>query len=527
MKERATHWQEEKFRRFIAINGRLNSQENQASLIEFILDAAIELTQSSRGFLILKTEGGKLNQISDPQSVLIGRNFKRETLADPDFQYSRSLVEKVLEDAEPILTEEADQDARFSSSRSVHDLKIKSALVVPVSIKGGLVGVIYLDHHEAIGLFEPEDKELLVALADQAGMVMDKLKTMGELSERVFEQKGKLHALQRELTQIKKDPLRYDYTAIIGQSEKMRDIFKVLDQVSDTDIPILICGESGTGKELIAKACHQNSARKNAPFITENCAAVPETLLESEWFGFHKGAFTGATEDRAGVFASADGGTLFLDEIGEMPMGLQAKLLRVLQEQEFRPLGSQKIRKTDIRFVFATNRDLEVLVREGSFREDLYYRLNGIKITVPPLRDRLEDIPELAAHFLKLLAKKYQRVVKIHPEALQVLGAYRWPGNVRELENTLRNAYFFADKQIDLKALQFKKELWDASSALPSAEIGKKMVEMLSEKERIVRSLKKNRFNKSKVALDLGISRKTLYQKMRTYQISPQISVTQ
>ena len=319
---------------------------------------------------------------------------------------------------------------------------------------------------------------------------------------------------------------RYDYGNIVGQSDSMKSIFKVLDQVSDTDIPVLVYGESGTGKELIAKACHFNSARKNKPFVSENCAAIPENLLESELFGHTQGSFTGATRDKEGLLRHADGGTVFLDEIGDLPLALQSKLLRVLQEKVIRPVGAKEWIPVDIRIVSATNKNLEALIKQEKFREDLYYRLNGLKIELPPLRERREDIPLLINFFSQTFSKQYKKTpCTFTREALHLLMDYSWPGNIRELENTVRNAFLFSAKTIDVKNLEFKKELF-APEVLTREFLLQNIHEWTDEKEKIVHALKAHNYNKVETARFLGMSRKTLYNKMGSYKISTKRLVT-
>src|SRR5262249_33379353 len=228
---------------------------------------------------------------------------------------------------------------------------------------------------------------------------------------------------------------------IIGQSSKMRAIFDLIQTVAPQNSRVLITGESGTGKELVARAIHENSSRSQAPFITINCGAFPESLLESELFGYVKGALTGANENRQGLFRAAHGGTLFMDEIGNMPLPMQVKLYRVLQEGKVRPVGSTEESDIDVRIIAATNKDFEKEIAEGRFREDLYYRLSVIPIQLPPLRERREDIPLLARHFLETFHKSMEKPIEsISPEAMRRLESYDWPGNVRELENTMERA---------------------------------------------------------------------------------------
>lgn len=242
-------------------------------------------------------------------------------------------------------------------------------------------------------------------------------------------------------------PMRF---GMIGDSEAMQRVFHLIERVAPSEVSVLIHGETGTGKELCARAMHEHSKRKKKPFLAENCAAVPANLLESELFGHAKGSFTGAIADRQGHFAVADGGTMFLDEIGDMPLEMQSKLLRVLQDGEIRPVGSNKSRKVDVRVVAATNKDLEAGCRDGSFRQDLYYRLNVITIALPPLRERGGDIEHLTRFLLHNISKELGREVTITDEAREALAGYSWPGNVRELENELKRAAVMAEGGISL-----------------------------------------------------------------------------
>ena len=238
--------------------------------------------------------------------------------------------------------------------------------------------------------------------------------------------------------------MAFDRTGIIGESPRMREIFELLALAAPTDATVLLLGETGTGKELIARAIHQNSQRRDGAFVVVNCAAIPENLLESDLFGHEKGAFTGAVNRKIGRFALAHGGTIFLDEIGELPIPIQAKILRVLQFKEFEPVGSHRTHKVDVRIVAATNRSLVDEVREGRFREDLFYRLNVVALTLPPLRQRPEDIPILAYYFFETYTRKNARTIgKIDPDTLNLLRTYNWPGNIRELENIMERAVIF------------------------------------------------------------------------------------
>jgi transcriptional regulator with GAF, ATPase, and Fis domain len=240
-------------------------------------------------------------------------------------------------------------------------------------------------------------------------------------------------------------PMRF---GMIGDSPPMRALFDLIAKVAPSDVSVLILGETGTGKELVARALHEHSARKSKPFLAENCAAVPANLLESELFGHKRGSFTGAVVDRAGHFVAADGGTVFLDEIGDMPLSMQSKLLRVLQEGEVRPVGSNKMLKVDVRIVAATNKDLVAMCRAHTFREDLFYRLTVVTLTLPPLRDRPGDVRHIARHLTAVMSRELGRDVVLSEDALAALERWRWPGNVRELENVIRRAAVFARGEI-------------------------------------------------------------------------------
>lgn len=312
---------------------------------------------------------------------------------------------------------------------------------------------------------------------------------------------------------------KYSFSEIIGTSDALQRIFKLVEKVANTTAGILIQGESGTGKELIAKAIHFNSQRANKPFLAVNCGALPESLLESELFGHMKGSFTGATGDKKGLFRSADGGTLFLDEIGEMPLSLQVKLLRALQEQEVLPVGAGAAVKFDTRIIAATNKNLETEVAEQRFREDLFYRLNIIEISLPPLRARREDIPLLVKHFVSKSARNQRSNEKaVTKEAMTALVGYNWQGNVRELENAVERAYILSGDEIDLESLPPKIRLI-ASHALEMRD-PEGLRPTLEEMERryILEILGSVGDDKTEAANILGIDLSTLYRKLKKYE---------
>ena len=307
--------------------------------------------------------------------------------------------------------------------------------------------------------------------------------------------------------------------AIIFRSQAFREVYDLTLQVAESDANILVMGESGTGKELIASALHRNSPRRDKPFVSLNCAALSDTLLESQLFGHVRGAFTGAVMNQKGLLEEADGGTMFLDEIGDVSPAVQAKLLRVTQEKDFIVLGSTRTRKVDVRFVAATNKDLMIELREGRFREDLYYRLNVISINLPSLRERRDDIEPLARHFLKASTRRMKKDVQgIEEDALQALLQYDWPGNVRELENVMERAVILARNSmitIDLLPLGARRDALVASTGTASLVALNEI-----ERQHITSILKETGFNKSRSAAILGISRKTLDRKILEYGLT-------
>jgi DNA-binding NtrC family response regulator len=337
---------------------------------------------------------------------------------------------------------------------------------------------------------------------DELIIVVDRACEYGRLSI-----KSKL--LEQELVR-KGSPFEF-----IGTSRQLKEVFALIRKVAPTDSPVFIQGESGTGKELVANTVWHFSARKEAPFVALNCASLSENLIESEIFGHEKGAFTNAYQLKRGLVEVADKGTLFLDEIGEMPAGLQAKLLRFLDSGEFRRVGGNKAMNVDVRLIAATNKDLAGMIKKGVFREDLYYRLNVINIVLPPLRERKEDIPELARHFLAKYAKKLSKTIaEISPDARELLAGYHWPGNVRELENVIERAVILCESET--------LDAGDLSIPSPAivAELGTNPSLEEMEKNYILRVLKEANGNQSKASQLLGIDRKTLYLKLKKYGIS-------
>ncbi len=327
--------------------------------------------------------------------------------------------------------------------------------------------------------------------------------------------KKQVEEQKQEVSKDKKNP-GPSSTTILGRSASMTELLEMISYVAPTEATVLINGESGTGKELVAAELHHNSDRSSGPFVKVNCAALAESLLESELFGHEKGAFTGADQQREGKFIQATGGTLFLDEIGETSQAMQVKLLRVLQEQELQRVGGQKTIRTDARIIAATNRDLEKEVRDGNFREDLYYRLNVVTVTVPPLRDRRDDIPLLVDHFVRIFAAKNRRAVAgVTSECMDLLVSYSWPGNVRELENAIERGVilmrgeYLTEKSLPLPLQRQKQDGDNKTDNLSSLQAQEKVL--------ILKTLEETGGNKSEAARRLGITRKTLQNKLHKY----------
>jgi len=524
---------EGRLRRLLRINKRLNSELRLPRLLEMIVDTVIELTDAERGFLLLEDEQGKLE-------VKVARNIDQRTLETAEFELSRSIAHQAAAGGEPIVTIDAAGDARFREALSVSDLHLRSVLAVPLAIKGRVAGTIYVDHRLRKGAFDQDDVRLVLDFAEQAAIALENARLLAEVRRRERQVDAlnrrlevELAARREELSGIKQElrdnrealAVRYDYRNIIGRTPRMLDLFRLLDRITDTTLPVVIQGESGTGKELVARAIHSNGPRRDRPFVGENCAAIPETLLESTLFGYVRGAFTGAERDTRGLFEVADGGTLFLDEVAEMSPGMQGKLLRVLQLGELRRVGSEHTRKVDVRILTASNRDLARLVEEGKFRRDLFFRLNVAQISLPPLRDRRDDIPLMVEHFLARQAKAAGRAAPkpLDPAALARLVAYRWPGNVRELENEITRADALSGDRIGLADLS--PQVAAAGDAGASAADDPDSLLLKPRVERLERSLLREALgraanNQTKAAEILGLSRFGLQKKLKRYNFS-------
>jgi transcriptional regulator with GAF, ATPase, and Fis domain/serine/threonine protein kinase len=501
--------------KLLEINKALNSTLDLKSQLQILLDTAIEISGAERGFVLLD-EG-------DRAAIEVARGVGGADLAGSDREFSRALARQVMLAEGPLISLDVQGDERLSTSVSVHALRIQAVLATPLRVRGGVAGALVLDSRQAGAAFDNTDLELVARLGDQAGIALSNARMVEELrrqaeeiqrlntrlSEQVEEQRVEILEKQSNLE------LRYRFESLIGASAPMQKVYRALDKILPTELPVLVTGESGTGKDLVARVLHYNGPRAAQRFVTLNCAALTDTLLESELFGHRKGSFTGADRDRKGLFEQADGGTLFLDEIGEMPMTLQPKLLRAIQFGEIRRVGEDTPRHVNVRIVAATHRDVAEQVRLGRFREDLMYRLDVAQIHLAPLRDRLEDLGLLIDHFLDLFAARSDKPrLQIEPAALRLFVRHQWPGNVRELENELIKLAAFAESSFitEVDVLENASFLDRAKQRDPVPEIATLEA---GEIDQIRQALRAAAGNRSRAAELLGIDRSTLYRKLK------------
>jgi transcriptional regulator with GAF, ATPase, and Fis domain len=455
------------------------------ALLHQMLDAIVDITGAERGILLLVEDGKAV--------VRAARDIKKETITDPSGQVSDSIVRRVLETRRPLIVSDALADTNFGKSESVVAMSLSSVMCVPLMAQGELLGVLYVGSQRVKGLFEKQSLDLLTIFAGQASLILENAMLLNSL-------RADKDMLVKELGDKK-------FGDIIGASPFMMEVFKKLQKVATTDISVLITGETGTGKELIAREIHRRSQRATGPFISINCGAIPENLIESELFGHVKGAFTGAIASRPGKFQAAQGGTLFLDEIGELPVNLQVKLVRALQERVVNRVGDARPEKVDIRVVAATNRLLEEEIKKGAFREDLYYRLNVVNIFLPPLRERGDDVLIIAKALLSKYADEmHSKVVGYAPATLAAVRKYPWPGNIRQLENRIKKALVMCDK-----ALLQPEDLDlgpDAQASILPLEKAKEEF----QRKYVLEALERNNGNRTQTARDLGVDPRTIFR---------------
>ena len=542
---------EDRLARILEITRELASEHDIQRLLTRVTDHAIALLGAERGFVVLTNERGELEA-----------HAARDRQGDePHARFSRSVAEKVVANGEPVIAVSARDDERLAKAVSVHQLMIQSIACVPIRGApplGVTIGALYVETRLRPGLRFQDELPTLAAFADQAAIAIENARLLSdnraraeelartnvelaaakdELARLLGKRTEQLVEARRDLKQVRAD-LRshFGYAGLVGTSAGMRKVYALIVRIKETDVPVLITGESGTGKEVVAKAVHASGPRAKKPFLGVNCGAIPGNLLESELFGNVKGAFTGADRDRKGLFREAEGGTILLDEIGEMPQKMQAGLLRVLQEKCVRPVGGAKEEPVDARVIAATNRDLEQMVKEGTFREDLFYRLHVIELRVPPLRERVEDVPPLIDHFLSLFAVRYRRERKtIARDALRRLSAYHWPGNVRQLEHILLNAWLMSEgdeiagDDLEIPSVGPRAASTGSGDAIsdihvrgtgaPTARAASKAEYKASERERILSALSACNWNRVQAAKMIGVPRRTFYRRLKEFGI--------
>lgn len=521
-----------RLRKLLAVNRTLSSAATTDEIVQAALDAAIELTSAEHGLVVLTDEAAAVR-------LHVARS-RGGRVSDPAAsRFSRGIAGRVLRSGEPVLSLDVSRDPRLRRNRSIHALDLKSVLAVPIRESEKLLGVLCLhatrptpSKHSPV--FTDDDVDTVTGFADQVAVALgraaliDKLAAQNHALEAAkAENEALLLSQARQIVELESvEPTEAPravspyFPAIIGSAPALKRVLDVVARVADADISLLVRGETGTGKELIARALHERSGRRANPFVALNCGALPEALLEAELFGYVKGAFTGAVSDKRGLFEAAEGGTLFLDEVGEMTSSLQVKLLRALQEREIKPLGSPRSKRVDVRIVSATHRDLREHITTGRFREDLYYRLAVVEVVLPPLRERVEDIPLLANRIMSRMATNAGRAPKtISPAAMRELLRSSWPGNIRELENVLTRAFFLSDgptiEAFDLPtsaAAVPPKPALTGESAPPR---GSRHEDAMRMREALVLT----GWNVSEAARSLQIPRITFYRRMQRYKI--------
>jgi transcriptional regulator with GAF, ATPase, and Fis domain len=431
---------------------------------------------------------------------------------------TRSVFRKVVSERAAVVA--ADAPAEVGHSESLMGASIRSTLGVPLWKGDEILGVLQIDNRETAGVFTSGDLEVMAVLAHNASLAVANARLVKRLRA-AEERLKKENAFLKGREESRRTGGKGGVPEIIGQSAAIKNLIVQLDKVVDTRVTVLIDGETGVGKELVAASVHYRSRRRDKLFVGQNCAAMPENLLESELFGHKKGAFTGAHEEKKGLFEIADGGTLFLDEVTEMPLSLQSKLLRALQEGEIRPVGSTQERHVNVRIVAATNRNLEKEVAEGRFREDLYYRLKVFPLRVPPLRERREDIPLLATHFLAHYSTELGKPAGgFSQQAMELLQGYDWPGNVRELQNEVQRLVIQIDPggfvTPDLLSPRVRQVEGMIERVKPTKGTLKEMMDQL-ERWLLIEALREHKNNKTSAARALGITREGLHKKLRGF----------
>jgi transcriptional regulator with GAF, ATPase, and Fis domain len=475
----------------------VNSVRGLDALQEKVLESVLAIVPADQAAILL-TENGVAGF-----SSIVGRN--RELGANQPIHASQTILNRVLEENLAVLSSDVQSDDAYREAESLIERRVHSVLAVPLEVQGKVLGVMYLDASSPGARFDSDLLQLVTTLGNITALAIEnarQLERLGGENRRLYEELNIHHSM-------------------IGESKAMHEVYDFVSRVAGRDSTVLISGESGTGKELVARAVHMNSGRVDKPFVAINCAAITETLLESELFGHERGAFTGAVSQKKGKLEVAEGGTVFLDEIGELAVPMQAKLLRVLQEREFERVGGTRSIKLDVRLIAATNRDLKDASKTGAFRPDLYYRLNVVSLHMPALRERREDIPMLAAFFATQYGEKVKRrVAGISPEARASLMRYDWPGNVRELENAIERAVVLGSTELIL-ADDLPDSILEETAA--AGEPVSALHDGIREAKKVLieRAIEQANGNYTEAAKILGVHANHLFRLIRTLNLKP------
>ena len=479
----------------LKISNWLSKVRELAQLQDTLLETLLETIPAERAALLLVKERSEV--------IVAAHELAGKSESQQPIRISRSVVERVRRDGAAMLCVDISQDEVIRDAESLVAAQVRSLICVPLVVRERVTGLIYLDSNHPETRLDEGHLQLLTAIGSIVAVAIENVQHLEWLQ-------GENHRLH--------EAIKLDHN-MIGESSRMREVYRFIERIAPANATILIRGESGTGKELVAHAIHNNSERANKEFVAINCAVLSETLLESELFGYEKGAFTGAVAQKRGRLEVADGGTLFLDEVGELSPATQAKLLRVLQERQFERVGGTRTIEVDVRLIAATNRDLEEAIKQGTFRQDLYYRLNVISLTLPALRERREDIPLLACHFVAKYSKKCKRLVSgISPETRACLLAYDWPGNVRELENAIERAVVLGNSEVIVPDDLPETLVAVAPKSEGASSFQEAVIEM--KKQIIRRTLEQTNGNYTEAAKILCIHPTNLHRLIRTLGLS-------
>ncbi len=496
------------FAKLYELIGPMLSAASVEELANIVLDGLLPAISADVGAVLLFPEG--TGDRTNPDGlVVIARRSPPDSAAPPT---SRTVSRRVLCAGEAILAMNIERDPNRAKLGSIQEMR--SAICAPIRGATTNHGLLHAYCSRSDHSLDFVSLEIILAVADQMGKTLDNLRQRDSLRAGLQGEREISRGLRRLLE---------TEGSLVGDSARMRELRSTLARLAASDVTVLVRGESGVGKELVCRDLHFQSPRRNGPLVCLNCAAIPETLLESELFGHEKGAFTGATGRKIGKFELADGGTLLLDEVGELPLPLQARFLRVLEGHAFERVGGNVTVRPNVRVVAATNRDLESAVEEGQFRRDLFYRLQVLQLDVPPLREHLEDVPDLARHFLARTCERLGRpAMKLAPEALQVLVEYDWPGNVRELRSTMERAAILSDelvlRPVDIHIHPMSAEAAPAGDASQPHYVAVSLEEL--ERRHILQTLRSTNWAKREAARILGINRSTLDRKLERYKLT-------